>query len=152
MGNFKVSFTKYDEYGNKIPKSKGELKKFKEKNPNTKIFDSKSEYNRYIELKKLEKEGIIANLTLQVPFLLIPSSRWHNNVTNKHITVRKTEYIADFIYVENGVLVAEDCKGWKQVKDRKTGKIKWKVYTDDVYKLKKKLFLSKYPEYLFKES
>ena len=45
---------------------------------NTKItnengtFDSKREYNRFLELQWLEKAGKIAGLQRQVPFVLIP--------------------------------------------------------------------------------
>ncbi len=150
MAGFKISFTKYDENGNKVPKGIGELKKFKEKNPNLIIFDSKSEYERYLELKEKENKGEIQNLKLQVKFLLIPSKKWFNNVTNKQITVKETVYIADFMYDQEGSKIVEDCKGWKKVKSKRD--FKWKVYTDDVYKLKKKMFLDKYPEYIFKES
>ena len=35
-------------------------------------FDSKKEAKRYLELKQMEKDGLIHNLQLQVPFELIP--------------------------------------------------------------------------------
>jgi hypothetical protein len=150
MAGFKASFTKYDENGNRVPKGIGELKKFKEKNPNLLIFDSKSEYTRYKELKELEKDGLIQDLQLQVKFELLPSTKWYNNVLKKQTIVRETTYIADFVYTENGKNIVEDCKGWKQAK--KNGVLKWTVFTDDVYKLKKKILLNRYPDIIFKES
>lgn len=109
MAGFKASFTKYDENGNKVPKGIGELKKYKEKNPNLLIFDSKSEYTRYKELKALEKDGLIQDLKLQVKFGLLPSTKWYNNVLKKQIIVRETSYIADFVYKQNGLNIVEDC-------------------------------------------
>ena len=35
-------------------------------------FDSKKEAKRYLELKQMEKDGLINDLQLQVPFVLIP--------------------------------------------------------------------------------
>ena len=35
-------------------------------------FDSKKEAKRYLELKQMEKDGLIHKLQLQVPFELIP--------------------------------------------------------------------------------
>lgn len=85
-------------------------------------FDSKKEAKRYIELKEMEKKGLIRDLNLQVPFELIPSFTIF--VDGKIRKRRNIRYIADFVYFENDKEVVEDVKG------RRT----------DVYKLKKKLF------------
>lgn len=90
-------------------------------------FDSKKEAKHYLELKQMEKDGLIHNLQLQVPFELIPS--FEVVVDGKKRKRRKMEYIADFVYYINNVKVVEDVKG------RKT----------EVYKIKKKIF-----EYKFK--
>lgn len=89
-------------------------------------FDSKKEARRYIELKKMEQEGLIKGLQLQVPFELVPS--FYIMIDGKKKKRRNMKYIADFVYYENDEKVIEDVKG------RKT----------DVYKLKKKLFEYKY--------
>lgn len=89
-------------------------------------FDSKKEAKRYEELKKMEQEGLIQGLELQVPFELVPS--FTIVIDGKKKKRRNMKYIADFVYYENGNKVVEDVKG------RKT----------DVYKLKKKLFEYKY--------
>ena len=78
-------------------------------------FDSKKESARYAELKLLAKSGLIQNLCLQVPYVLIP----------KQDGERAVKYIADFVYDENGETVVEDVKGVRT----------------DVYRLKKKLML-----------
>lgn len=86
------------------------------------VFDSKREYNRWCELRLLERSGIIRNLQRQVKFRLIDSQK----------TPERTEcpcdYIADFVYYENGKRIVEDCKGMRT----------------DVYKIKRKLMLEKY--------
>lgn len=94
-------------------------------------FDSLKEARRYGELKLLVKGGVIKDLELQPVFELVPS-QIHGGKT-----MRKVSYIADFMYkdIKRGVTVVEDVKGFKT----------------DVYKIKKKLFLYKYPKYEFKE-
>ena len=94
-------------------------------------FDSQAEANRYAELKQFERAGLITNLVLQPRFLLQEKFKY------KNITQRKIEYIADFMYFDKTkqLTVVEDVKGMKT----------------DVYKLKKKLFLYKYPDYEFIE-
>ena len=95
-------------------------------------FDSKKERNRYIELKRLEKFGVIKNLQRQVPFLLIDTIRYNGK------TYRKTYYYADFTYIENDKLIVED------VKSEITKK-------DGVYRLKIKLLLDRYKDIEFRE-
>ena len=87
------------------------------------IFDSALEAKRYKQLALLEKAKEIKNLRLQVPFLLQESFRKNNK------TYRKIEYIADFVYEENGQTIVEDTKGVKT----------------EVFKIKQKLFEYKYP-------
>lgn len=86
------------------------------------VFDSKREYNRWCELCLLERSGIIQNLQRQVKFRLIDSQKTPER------TERPCDYIADFVYYENGSRVVEDCKGMRT----------------DVYKIKRKLMLEKY--------
>ena len=78
------------------------------------MFDSKREASRYQELRILEQAGEIANLRLQVPYILFPK--------NEH--GRALKYIADFVYNDDtGALVVEDAKG----------------HSTDVYKIKRRL-------------
>ena len=93
-------------------------------------FPSEKEGERYLELKMLEKAGKIKDLQLQPVFLLQEGFYYQGKA------IRQITYRADFKYVdEKGRVVVEDVKGFKT----------------DVYKLKKKLFLKKYPDVIFKE-
>lgn len=85
-------------------------------------FDSTKEKNRYIGLKQLEKLGVIQSLQRQVKYELQPSFKLNGK------TIRSITYIADFVYIQDGVEVIEDTKGFR---------------TKD-YLLKKKLFEYKY--------
>lgn len=91
-------------------------------------FDSKKEAKRYQDLKLLEEANIIQNLVRQVHFELVPKQNGE----------RAVKYIADFMYVETatGKIIVEDVKG----------------YRTDVYKLKRKLFKWRYPQYTFLET
>ena len=79
-------------------------------------FDSRKEGRRYIELRMRELRGEITDLKLQVPFELFPEAREPDTVGPrggvKHgkVIERKCEYIADFVYKENGVEIVEDTK------------------------------------------
>lgn len=86
-------------------------------------FASRREEKRWYQLCLLEKAGQISNLQKQVRFQLIPSQR-----VNGKVVERACDYVADFVYEEDGQKVVEDCKGYKT----------------DVYRIKKKLFLQRY--------
>jgi len=104
-------------------------------------FDSKKEANRYRELKLLEKAGEISNLKTQPVFVLqeafdVPVLS--NTQKTKKSRQRSIKYVADFQYEERigdtVWTVVEDVKGMKT----------------QVFQIKKKLFLKKYPQYLFR--
>lgn len=88
------------------------------------VFDSIAESKRYKELALLQKAKKIENLQLQPKFLLQESFKKNGK------TYRKIEYIADFMYEENGQVIVEDVKGKET----------------EVFRLKHKLFEKKYPE------
>ena len=73
-------------------------------------FDSIKEYNRWNELKVLEKNGTISRLERQVPYELLPKQ-----VDKKGKTIeRAVKYKADFVYkTQDGLTVVEDAKGVK---------------------------------------
>lgn len=111
----------YNKYGNKKVKVNGHT------------FDSKKEARRYGELKLLVRAGKIKDLELQPKFELIPTIRTETE------TLRKVSYYADFQYVdvESGKIIVEDVKS---------------VATKTpVYLLKKRLFLQKYTDFVFRE-
>ena len=91
-------------------------------------FDSKKESRDYLQLKHLEDVGAIQNLRRQVSFELQPKF-----TNNKGEHVRAINYVADFVYKQDGKTYVQDSKGVKT----------------DVFKLKLKMFEYKYPEYIF---
>ena len=69
-------------------------------------FDSRHEAHRWIELRYMERVGLITELKRQVPFELIP-----NQKENGKVIERAWKYIADFTYKNaDGELVVEDAK------------------------------------------
>jgi len=95
-------------------------------------FDSIKEMNRYKELELMEDTDYIIGLELQKKFELQPS--FIDNNGNKH---RAITYIVDFYYYDTieQCYIAEDVKGYKT----------------QIYQLKKKMFMYKYPNIKFKE-
>lgn len=95
------------------------------------VFDSKKEAMRWKALSLLEKAGAIQNLTRQVKFVLIPAQREPGTMGKRggliqgKLIEKECSYKADFFYMENGVPVVEDVKG----------------YRTEVYKIKRKLML-----------
>ena len=94
-------------------------------------YDSKKEAKRGVELEHLERIGAIQNLQRQVSFILQEA---YTNNKGEHI--RAITYVADFVYEQGSKTIVEDTKG---------------IQTD-VFKIKKKLFEKKYPEYYFRVS
>ena len=86
------------------------------------IFDSVAEGNRYCELKLLQKQKYIKGLMVHPRFELLGKFKCKGKI------IKPIYYEADFMYQEGDKTVVEDVKG---------------VLTKE-YKLKKKLFLSKY--------
>lgn len=86
-------------------------------------FDSKKEAERYGELSMLQRAGKISCLAIQCPYVVLDDyvldGKKHRGIT----------YIADFEYLDNEKKIhTEDVKGVRT----------------DVYKLKKKMFESRY--------
>lgn len=92
------------------------------------VFDSALEAKRYKQLVLLQRAKQISNLRLQVPFLLQEGFKKNGK------TYRRIEYIADFVYEENGQTIVEDTKGMKT----------------DVFKIKQKLFENRYKDLTIK--
>lgn len=92
------------------------------------VFDSQKEANRACELAMLEKSGIIKNLKRQVRFEVVPKTE----------SERAVNYVADFVYEENGKLICEDVKSDATRKDK-------------AYIIKRKLFKYLYKNYEFRE-
>lgn len=96
-----------------------------------KTFDSKKESRDWLRLKSMEESGIIKSLRCQVPFELLPKY-----TTRDGRKIRAITYVADFVYERDGCTYVQDSKGMRI----------------DVYKMKRKIFEYKYPDYIFIES
>lgn len=79
-------------------------------------FDSKKELSCYLNLRIMERSGMITDLKLQVTFEL--------NQGGTH----SLKYIADFTYIENGELKVVDAKGYKTVTYKKKAKLMLQVH------------------------
>lgn len=88
-------------------------------------FDSQGEYNRWCELKMLERAGQITDLKRQVYFELIPAQYEIDEKGRRRLVERALGYVADYVYTEDGKTVVEDYKGLQT----------------DAFKIKKKLML-----------
>ena len=95
------------------------------------LYSSKREASVGAELQLLQRVGKIRNLQLQIPFILQEASKPQG--------LRAIKYIADFVFEEKqGTAwkkVVADCKG----------------FPTPVYKLKRKMFIYKYPDIEFRE-
>lgn len=96
------------------------------------VFDSHAEATRYQELKILARAGEIENLETQPRFVILEAFKDFENKLHRSI-----EYVADFKYFDKrlGKEVVEDVKG----------------FSSQLYLLKKKMFLKKYKQYIFRE-
>lgn len=83
-------------------------------------FDSKMEYNRFLELKIMERSGIITGLEKQVRFPLEAGG------------ILISTYIADFVYYEKSVMVVEDSKGFKTREYLMKKKLMKKIHNIDI--------------------
>jgi len=116
-------------------KKKNKYKAVKSKDPETgKVFDSKKEHRRATQLKLLERAGEISNLQEQVRYELLSTFK-----DNQGSTERSIVYVSDFSYIKEGQQIVED------VKSAFTKKL-------PVYIIKRKLFKTRYSDYIFVES
>lgn len=113
------------------------------------VFDSKFEYEYWLELKEREARGEISNLQRQVSFELIPRQSAMVEVQLKTKTKLKevfyehpVYYIADFVYNEGEKRIIIDCKGVKTadyIIKRKLMRLRGTPITEIYWKRKKKL-------------
>jgi hypothetical protein len=89
------------------------------------VFDSHKEYERYLQLRLLERCGKIFKLDRQAVFTLIPAQHEtyerYSQKTGKRLKDGKRcvekacTYKADFVYYDDsGNQIVEDCKGYKK--------------------------------------
>ena len=111
-------------------------------------FDSKLEYEYWLQLKAREQAGEITNLQRQVPFELIPKQiEWVEKqlkTKTKMVEVfyeQPVYYIADFVYNEGEKRIIIDCKGFSTpdyIIKRKLMRWKGTPITEIHWKRKKK--------------
>lgn len=90
------------------------------------VHDSQREAARWMQLKLLERAGVVKDLQRQVAFVLIPTQREvtfevYKSGKNKgklkdgKILEKQVVYIADFVYTDSssGETVVEDTKGFR---------------------------------------
>lgn len=99
-------------------------------------YGSKKEFERAGELKLMQRAGVIKELKEQVPILI--QKEYVDAAGKKQ---RAAYYVADFMYLRDGVTVVEDVKAL----DKHTGK----HLTTQVFRLKWKMLQSLYPAYKF---
>lgn len=100
------------------------------------MFDSGAELDRYKQLKHLEKSGVISGLKVhskEITYRLMDAFKY-KNFGGKIKTQRAIDYTPDFVYTQDGKLVAEDVKGF---------------VTPD-FKLKAKMFRQSYPHIILR--
>ena len=102
----------------------------KYRNVKTNGYDSKKESVRANELKLLERAGHISELQEQVSILLQERFKYNGKWERAII------YIADFVYIKDGIKIIEDVKGFRT----------------DIFKLKRKMLLFNYPNITFIET
>lgn len=89
------------------------FKKHKYHAQKTNGYDSKKEAKRAEVLKLMLKQGLISGLQEQVPYILCPKQDGVDYKGKKICLRREMKYIADFVYIENGNTIVEDCKGMR---------------------------------------
>ena len=96
-------------------------------------FDSKAEAARYAELKLMARAGEIEHLRLQPRYIIHDAFR----AASDGKKYRKIEYVGDFEYWDpkRHRLICEDVKGART----------------DLYRVKRKLFLARYPSIYHEE-
>ncbi len=88
-------------------------------------FDSKAESDRYLELKIAQSAGAISDLRVH-PVYTLQDAFYHRGKK-----IQPIRYEADFEYIEIEKVVVEDTKGFQTVE----------------FRIKRKMFLYRYPEY-----
>lgn len=91
----------------------------KYRNIRTRGSASKKEAKRKLVLEQKERDGEISDLKCQVPFELISQKREPDTIGPRggikkgKVIEHSCQYIADFVYRENGEMVVEDAKGYR---------------------------------------
>jgi hypothetical protein len=82
------------------------------------VFHSKGELRRWLELRLLERAGLIQLLRRQVPFPLVIDGKPIRIRSAGYPRGRACRYTADFAYIENGIRKVEEFKGMDDTASR----------------------------------
>lgn len=91
-------------------------------------FDSAKEARRADVLKLMEKQGLISDLQFQVKFLLLPKQEVKDFKGKLICGRREMNYIADFVYTENGHTIVEDSKGMRTAKYKQKANLMRRIH------------------------
>jgi len=76
-------------------------------------YDSTREHKRALQLELMQKQGIISDLRKQVKYQLA-EAQYVQGFNGKPVCVRRAiSYVADFVYIRDGIEVVNDEKGYK---------------------------------------
>lgn len=109
------------------------MKQHKYKAKKTNGYDSKREYNRSVVLKMLEKQGTITDLHEQVQYILCPKQTGVGFNRKEICLRREMSYIADFVYVRDGVVIVEDTKGYKTAEYKRKKRLMKMVHGIEIF-------------------
>lgn len=93
-------------------------------------FDSKAEVKRYVELLEMDRTGVISALEVHPSYMLQEAFR-----SNRGEWCRAITYEGDFQYQRDGMTYVEDVKAMRT----------------EAFKIKRKLFIRRYPNIQFIE-
>lgn len=106
--------------------SKYKNKRFQDEDGNW--WDSIKEYRRWKDLRLLESAGKIGELRKKVPFDLLPAKFDESGKRR-----RPVRYVADFVYVEDGVRIIEDAKGYRNKLYELKKRLMWQLLGIEIF-------------------
>lgn len=105
--------------------SKYRNKRFQDENGEW--WDSIKEHRRWLDLRLLETAGKIHDLRKKVPFDLLPAAMKEGK------RMRPLRYVADFVYLEDGVKIVEDAKGYRNKLYLMKKRLMWQLLGIDIF-------------------
>lgn len=91
-------------------------------------YDSTKEAKRAEVLKLMQKQGIISDLQEQVTYELLPKQEIMGFGGKMICGRRAMNYIADFVYIQDGVKIVEDVKGFRLQAYKQKARLMKRIY------------------------
>lgn len=95
-------------------------------------LDSKKEGKRYGQLQLMVKMELISDLRLQVIYPLLVTGYVVNGQTVLVKTPPMRSYIAEFVYIQDGIEIVEDTKGMKTREYKRKKELMKLVYNIEI--------------------